>query len=1373
MPFRIGIDIGSKTIKIAVLGEDDELLHSLYRKHRSNIRETLIDCIHEMNWRYGEIVGPLAITGSAGIGVAEMLGVPFFQEVMATTRAVQRFVPDADAAVEIGGEDAKVIYLTGGMEQRMNASCAGGTGGFIDTISYMLGMRTDAISNCAMGAKTIYPIASRCAVFAQTDVRSLLNTGAKKADIAASTLEAVVRQVLGGLACGRPIAGKVVLLGGPFEHIPDLGRRFRRVLRNNCVKPADAHLYTVMGAALFAGSEDAPAVSLVALEERIRHCKDPDDDLERLEPLFASADELERFAERHAKHVMPKRSFYDYEGDAYLGIDAGSTTVKIALVTDAGELVYSAYEPVGGDTLKTLVEMLDDMHKSLPRLPGRKEPLIDIRYSCVTGYGEDMIKAALGVDGGVVETTAHLRAALAFDKDVSFVLDIGGQDMKAIWVKDGVITDAVLNEACSSGCGAFIGGAAHSLHTNLHRFSELALSAESPVELGTKCTVFMTSRVRHAQKIGASTADIAAGIAYSVVANALYRIIGRNRIATMGDKIIVSGGTFKSDAVLAAFEKISGVEVIRPNTAHLSGALGAALVARDRALAAVADSADATLPKTTLLGADRIASLDPARSSTVCPGCSNSCRIAMLRFGDGRFYISGNKCDRAYGALGLPQGGSRSGRAPNIVKMQQDLLARYGTQEGSGRRAGYRIGILNTLYVYDKIAFWHKLFSSLGFGIAISTEGTSQALRALSSESIPSESVCQPAKLSHERLYDLIDQGADAVFAPSFGRFTSCAVASGYAKILESNAPALEQGRVRIFTPELLASDPSDLFNDVALPDQGIANLSVAVREQFEEAVSEIVDALGAPPLEPGEFDAALDAAWDEYSACERKLVEGANLAKSWVAASPKRHGIILAGRPYHVDPMLLHGIDEILVDLGFAVVPAAGIAKWGSIRPDGAQDEWVHANRHEGIASWVLDHPDFDAVFLRSFGCGFDAVSLDIACDRLSKAHRPYAVLKIDDIVDIAHVRIRLRTLAESIESRELESESFNEKGCAEKETLPTETTRSHSAALAMEGGLGHDDLEAARSNIPSDLCFTSAVLMARTIRVAKEASAISCVKVPKICQGCLVDSLPMFVKKALGRSIEIQWCEDWPGELPSSASSSDSNDPAAPLRIGLVGNPLLVFDEYMNDHIVEKLADFGCECVMPCPERLYVDDVRYIDVLEDFRAKRVDHVIYLQSFCCLKGHVQARGALHELARLFPDLPITVIDYDPEASALSRENRVRLAIEAAHARRPQAKINPTVHRKSLSWLGWALDAVEQGSLELLRDASSCETSGKAALAYVAEDFAVANRRFGSPEDLLAALRERRSAVAESDERDERSLAVLEAAIVEMEALSK
>ena len=1432
MGYRIGIDCGSKTIKVVVIDENGTLVHSLYRRHRSDIKTTLAEALHDLAWRHGDLEGTVGVTGSAGIGVAELLGLPFVQEVIATTHAVQATYPQADAIIELGGEDAKVVYLTGGLEQRMNATCAGGTGGFIDTIAFMLGTSSRNMSSLALGANRIYPIASRCAVFAQTDVRPLLNAGARTSDLAASALEAVVRQTLGGLACGRPIQGTVVFLGGPLEHIPDLVHRFRLALglsHKEGIKPPDAHLFTARGAALVAaeeaerartadaGSESggagadgvgagsrtsssggivgsgpeaaeaagagaagtagatgaaspAPAVhSLSELEERVRHAANPENDLVRLPPLFSSEEDLRAFRERHQGARMERVRLFDCTGPLYLGIDAGSTAVKLAVLDEQGRLAYSDYHATESDALKTASNMLADLFVALPRATNGT-PYAYFAHATVTGYGEDLLRAGLGIDSGVVETLAHVRAAQQFRPGLTFLLDIGGQDMKAIWVRDGRVVNAVLNEACSSGCGSFIEGTAYSLRSTPYRFAAAALEAKEPVDLGTKCTVFMTSRVRHAQKIGVETADIAAGIAYSVVKNALFRIIGMNQLDSLGPQVVVQGGAFMSDAVLRAFELVSGVEATRPDTAHLMGAIGAALTARLRAVAEREQGGEA---RSSLVSAQELAALDPKRTTARCPGCENACALSLVEFAGGKQFVSGNRCDRAYACLGAPALASKASRPPNVVALQQKLLARFGDVHAEGGRGGVSVGLPCTLSAFEQKPFWHALLATLGFSVRVADDRRAETSGAAREGlgTIPSESVCFPAKLAHTRLYDLAREGVDAVFMPRYVRGSHCPVNSQYAAALADSAPLVREGGCMLASPEFAVMKPAAL----------------ATREDDRAAllacVNEIAARGNAPAVDEDELDRALAAGMAAQQGFERTVQEGNERAIAWARRTGRR-AAALAGRPYHADPSVLHGIDRALADVGFAVLSPlrledAVLASEGATakdaggmaaeaagkteaapaaaprnasgttperpRPDGdgadktdtakeadatdgsADAAWRPGKRLARLARLVAERPWLELVCLQSFGCGFDALSIAQARALLEAAGRPFTTLKIDDIADTAHIRIRLRTLAETLEAEPTagagegaEKDIETDRGranaqCAGTSAPPmpaaagagsgmgspanTAACAGAGAARPLLGRVEQADLDTAQQAVPNDACFVVSALAGRAIRLMQEDPSLEALEVPAVCERCLLDALPGIVQRAAGRMPQVTWTSPWPQPAAGAAAptqptqaeprrsgatgtpqgdapqpqpamepSGRADGAAGRPRIGIVGNALLCFDPFMNDHLIDFIERQGCSVVLPDPALLFTNDVRYLEQMDRFAEQGVRHVIYLQSFGCLKGHVQARGALHELAQRHPDMPVTVIDYDPEASALNRENRVRLALAAAKA---------------------------------------------------------------------------------------------------------
>ncbi|MDO5117579.1 MAG: acyl-CoA dehydratase activase [Eggerthellaceae bacterium] len=1011
MAHRVGIDAGSKTLKVVVLNDDDTIAFSIYLRHRFDIATRLAQTIHDVCWRFGDIDCTVAITGSAGIEVAQWLELPFVQEVIATTKAVQTMIPDADAVIELGGEDAKIIYLTGGLEQRMNATCAGGTGGFIDTIAFMLGIHTKEFSQLSMGASHIYPIASRCAVFAQTDVRPLLNAGANKADIAASALEAVIRQTLGGLACGRPIRGKIVYLGGPCEFIPDLVRRFNMALkleRNMGIKPKDAHLFTAQGAALYGGElPGAPIVRLSDLEARLLEQNQPEDDLPRLRPLFTTQAELDEFKARHAETAVSTSHVTSYEGSLYVGMDAGSTAIKLACVSEDGRLIYSDNEPTEGDVLETSRKMLKTMYRNLPHSYSGDE-FYTIEHATVTGYGEDLLKAALGFDSGVVETVAHTNAALHFEPKASFVLDIGGQDMKAIWIKNGMVQETVLNEACSSGCGAFIEGTAYSLRSTPSKFSEVALKAAAPIDLGTKCTVFMTSRVRHAQKIGASMSDIAAGIAYSVVQNALFRIIGMSNIDSMGDHIVVQGGTFMSDAVLRAFELISGKEVIRPGCAHLMGALGAALVARNRAKSANSESGKgkpSSKGASHLLTAQEIDRIKLKRTSSTCPGCPNSCAVTIIDFGNGRTYVSGNRCERAYQYFDIKKDDdAKKETPPNAIALKQKLLKRYTTvlheeQPENGTGPAMRIGIMNTLNTTDQLPFWHTLLSKLGLDVVVvhSSPEDAATRNRTGLETIPSESVCFPAKLSHSRLFALLEAGATHILMPKYIRGRRCPVRCEYVDALLDGISAFDIEQPSFIIPEL---EMMTMLEAEGSPEDRESIFS-CLAPLFSESA----------PLSREAFQTALEDAWEEQRNFHAMVKKGNDRALTW-SKQPGNHGAILVGRPYHIDPVLLHEIDDMLQSLGFSVVSPLEM----NLPELDGKPEFHAAKPALRVAKFIQNRPNLHMVCLESFGCTYDALSLPELQQVLNETGQFFTGLKIDEIADMAHIRIRLRTLAETI---------------------------------------------------------------------------------------------------------------------------------------------------------------------------------------------------------------------------------------------------------------------------------------------------------------------------------------------------------------------
>ena len=876
--------------------------------------------------------------------------------------------------------------------------------------------------------------------------------------------------------------------------------------------------------------------------------------------------------------------------------------------------------------------------------------------------------------------------------------------MKALWIKNGMVASAILNEACSSGCGSFIEGTAHSLHLSPYAFNDAALTSEHPVDLGTKCTVFMSSRVKHAQKIGASVNDLAAGIAYSVVKNALFRIIGAERIDSLGPKIVVQGGAFKSDAVLRAFEKICRVEVIRPESAHLMGAIGAALIARERAHDAMgkADGSLDAAPQSTMISARELESLSVERFSSRCPGCSNACLLAIADFGNGRRFISGNKCSnandfefsrngdpkaRAEGASAVEGHGqhSRPRQAPNAIAVEQRLLQSVGSVAQGGARGTRSIGIMNCFETYEYAPFWRTLFAELEFSVVTPDDARGASFEQAALATVPAEGACFPAKIAHMRAFDLMNAGANTIFMPRFNRIGRCAVSCEYADALADAVPAFEQGKVRLSRPHLSSFKVASIAED----EDDLSTL-------FSEVGSFCPD--GAP-LSREEFDRALEKALASQREFFDAIARANGKVIDWLAEDAQRHAIVVAGRPYHTDPRLMRGIDTMLTKLGFAILCPTSSDTWATRRPhDPNYPPWKPGKHLARLARFAAENPQVDLVCLQSFGCGYDALSLEDARDILEAAGKPFTALKIDDLSDKAHLNIRLRTLAEGIESmsrrggnaqRSL-TESPKKRECAIGDpaaSILAATSHVEKGRAAVEGfagnaeapevsgrelecipnvmseGISAVDAQVAQRQVPGDVCFTAAALIARTLRIVEENPQFKALRIPLVCNRCLLDGLAHTVWRLNGSCPEIIEEERWPQPIEKPATRKEKD--ARRVLVGIVGIPLICFDAFMNDSIMKLLKHLGCDVAMPDPDKLFCEDVRYLDQLDEFSRKTVDCVIYLQSFGCMKAHVHARGFAHEYARRYPDMPITVIDYDPESSALNRENRIRLAVEA------------------------------------------------------------------------------------------------------------
>lgn len=1267
MGVRIGIDAGSKTIKVVILDDEGNVLRSAYRRHLANIGSTLSAVLRRMIEEEGDAHGAVAFTGSAGIALAQALGAPHIQEVVAVTDAVRAAHPQADGIIELGGEDAKIVYLSGGLEQRMNAVCAGGTGGFIDTMAGMLGVRASDMNRLASKARRTYPIASRCVVFAQTDVRPLINSGADPQDVAASVLDAVVRQTLGGLACGRPLKGTIVFLGGPLEHIPALVDRFRSELdldESTGIKPRNAHLYTAWGAAL-AAITSGFTCSLSDLARACESLQLRDDDLPRLAPLFDDEREIRAFKRRHSTLKWPRARLERSAGPLFVGFDAGSTTVKVAILDERGSLVHSEYRPAKGDALTIASAMLARIWQTLP-------DGAFIARSAVTGYGEDLLIAGLRVDEGVVETIAHAEAAMRLHPDVSFVLDIGGQDMKALWLRDGRVVDSLLNEACSSGCGAFLEGTSYALGSTPDALAASALRAESPIDLGTRCTVFMTSRVRHAQKIGADLSDIGAGLAYSVVSNVFDRIIGPRRASCLGECVMVQGGAFRSDAVLRAFELRSGCEALRPDVSHLMGAIGAALVAQRRWCALPADS-QGERPQSGLIDAASLRSLDPRRRSTTCSGCSNACLLSIVDFGDGRISVSGNRCARGTDAMKASerdsQGEGRSRiaqegrirRAPDVVRLQQKLLMRIGNQDGEGSGSP-RIGLVTALSGYESLPFWQAFFRALGFGVITAPRSVGETVDPRALESVVSESVCYTAKQANAQLFDLAGSNVDAAFMPRFERGSRCPVLCDYAGTLVAGGEGVSCAGVPLISPLLTSPHPVG-----GAPER--------------RDVDALLDALGVfLPCGRSISEEDIRHAWragnDAQRTFEDAIVEGTSGVLRWLDGDVSRRAVVLACRPYHIAPEALHGVNETLSRLGIAVIPPLGAralvscGDYGAIASTGdaraATDElWPGSKRLVRLAAAAASHPRVFAVFLRSFGCTMDAVALQDACAVMEGAGKPYAVLKVDDIVDRSHVGIRLRTFAETLSQDRYGVPSIQHAlAAASRELDAIRTVGELSCVDIMDEPLDRVDFEIARRDVPADACLTASLVAARLIRRMRDCSVspeTMRYRVPEVCHRCVLDAVGGLAKRACGTLPSIEWTSRWPRK-PGFGALSGGGGP----RVGIVGNALLCLEESIGGTVASVLAECGCEPVLPELELLFGEDATYAGQLQRWYGEGVRDVVYLLGFGCLKGHVSVRARARDLLLRFPGMRMTIVDYDQEASKLNRENRLRLAAHAA-----------------------------------------------------------------------------------------------------------
>ncbi len=981
---RLGIDVGSTTVKIVAIDGDNQVIFSEYDRHLSNIFEKVTEMLKTVYSRLGDIRLHIAVTGSGGLAMTQVLGLPFEQEVITCSRAVETFIPQTDVVIELGGEDAKITFYKPSIEQRMNGTCAGGTGAFIDQMAVLLNTDSAGLNEMAKDSTIIYPIAARCGVFAKTDIQPLLNEGAKKEDIAASIFQAVVNQTITGLACGRTIEGNVAFLGGPLHFLSELRKRFIITLglsESQTLVPEDSHFYVALGAALL--SEKYPVVSLrQILEKATTTPRAALSETQTLEPLFQDEKEYQAFRRRHQQSVAPRGELREARGPVFLGIDAGSTTTKAALIDREGRLLYSFYKNNEGSPLDATGEMLRDLYE---KLPGDAY----IAKAISTGYGEALVQAAYGVDGGEIETMAHFRGARNFTPDVDFILDIGGQDMKCMMIQDGFIHNIMLNEACSSGCGSFIETYAKSMDMSVEDFAKEAVTSHHPVDLGTRCTVFMNSKVKQSQKEGASIGDISAGLSYSVIKNALYKVIKLRNPDEAGKHVVVQGGTFLNEAVLRSIEKIMGREVIRPDISGIMGAYGAALIGRERWQEGEVSG---------LIRPEALAGFEAKVATTRCHRCENRCLLTINTFPGGRRFITGNRCEKG-------AGGQEAGQeVPNLYEYKYRRLFDYEPLSEEKAPRG-TIGIPRVLNMYENYPFWFTVLTSLGFRVIVSPH-SSKAIYDMGIETISSDTACYPAKMVHGHVKWLAKNGVKHIFYPSVNyevledetanNHYNCPIVATYPEVIKNNMDETFEAEGVFF------DHPFMPYDDKAK----LAKRLVRVFDRYQVTQAEAKKAVELGMKEDARFKEEIRQKADQI--LEQCREEG-------------RRAIILAGRPYHLDPEINHGIDKIITSYGMAVLTEDSVAHHARLpRPLRVLDQWAYHTRLYRAAEFASDHDNVDLIQINSFGCGLDAITTDQVKEILEANNKLYTLIKIDEGENLGAARIRIRSLKVALEDRE-----------------------------------------------------------------------------------------------------------------------------------------------------------------------------------------------------------------------------------------------------------------------------------------------------------------------------------------------------------------
>ncbi|MCX7715587.1 MAG: 2-hydroxyacyl-CoA dehydratase [Clostridia bacterium] len=1101
---HMGIDVGSTTVKIVVLDDNKKLIFSQYRRHYSDIRKTASDLLEIAAYELKNSKCTVSITGSGGLLLAQMLNLPFIQEVIATKSAVKEFLPDADVVIELGGEDAKILYLTNGLEQRMNGTCAGGTGSFIDQMSILLKTDADGLNTLASRHNTIYPIAARCGVFAKSDVQPLLNEGAAKEDIAASIFHAVVTQTISGLAQGRPIKGNIVFLGGPLHFLPELRKQFEKALKLNAKSffvPDNAQLFVAIGAALACSGE---AINIDELILELKSAKAVASEITRMRPLFKSDEEKQEFFERHKKAAAKRVDIEKASGEVFLGFDVGSTTIKAALIDKEGNLLYSYYGKNEGNPIKCGVNILRELYKKLP-------DTAYIANASVTGYGELLFKTAFRFDENEIETIAHYKAANFFSPGVDFIIDIGGQDMKCMKIKNNVIDSIMLNEACSSGCGSFMQAFAESLGMDINQFADAAIEAKDPVDLGTRCTVFMNSRVKQAQKEGASIGDISAGLSYSVVRNALYKVIKLRDPALMGEKIVVQGGTFSNNAILRAFELILGKYVIRPDISGIMGAFGSALIARERYLQG----------RSSILSENELDSFSYENSLSRCELCNNHCQLTITKFADGRSFVSGNRCERGAG------GSISKNKLPNLYNFKYKRAFSYKPIAKEKAPRGV-IGIPRVLNIYENYPLWFTLFTELGFSVVLSAR-SSHEIYQKGIETIPSESACYPAKLVHGHIQDLIDKGVKTIFYPCVpyeqkeydgaGNHFNCPIVTSYPEVIYNNMDVVRQKDMKFLYPFINLDD----------------------KKSF---VRQIHKSLEYMKITKSEIEKAAKKAFSELAKYKKDIRAEGEKTIAWIRENNAK-GIVLAGRPYHIDPEINHGIPEMINYLGFAVLTEDSIAHLGHLKRDiRVVDQWAYHTRLYEAAAYVIQNNSIEMIQLNSFGCGLDAVTTDQVQEILQSHEKIYATLKIDEVSNLGTARIRVRSLKAAVKERDdggfvpEQTESYTLKRTVfTKENRQKHTVifpqmspvhfKMFEAAFNANGynamvleKVGPDDVEAGLKSVNNDACYPSIIVTGQLVNAfisGKCDPENTSVMITQTGGGCRATNYIAFLRKAL----------------------------------------------------------------------------------------------------------------------------------------------------------------------------------------------------------------------------------------------------------------